>query len=111
MDGDLVTAATVAVLEDWYLAMESGAAQYRFPGGAGSYTDEDIDRIIEAIDEEIDGEIDRNKPHWNAKGIYRGSGFIRLERLQRRALVEDVARAVAAARAKVATKEAEAVAT
>lgn len=98
MEGDLVIAATVAVLEDWYLAIENGTVQYRFPGGTSSYSDEDIDRIIAAIDEEIDGEIERNKPHWSAKGIYRGSGFVRLAQLQKRALVEDVARAVAAAR-------------
>jgi hypothetical protein len=98
MEGDLVIAATVAVLEDWYLAIENGTVQYRFPGGASSYSDEDIDRIIAAIDEEIDGEIERNKPHWSAKGIFRGSGFVRLASLQKRALVEDVARAVKAAR-------------
>ena len=89
---------TIGVLEDWYLAMENGVALYRFPSagaGTSAYSDAEIDRIIAAVDEEIDGEIERNKHHWNAKGIFRGCGFAQLAPLQRRALVEDLGRAVA----------------
>src|SRR2546428_11950060 len=100
MEGeDRLTTLTVGVLEEWYQAIENGSAPYRFPSADGEpRSDDDIDRIIAAIDEEIDGEIERNQSHWNAKGIFRGSGFIRLHPLQRRALVEDLARAVEAAK-------------
>jgi hypothetical protein len=100
MEGeDRLITLTIGVLEDWYQAVENGSASYRFPSADGDpRSDDDIDRIIAAIDEEIDGEIERNQSHWNAKGIFRGSGFIRLQPLQRRALVEDLARAVAAAK-------------
>lgn len=107
-------AATIAVLEDWFQALEDGTAEYRFPDPRfvrpskpplseeeytqkplPPYTDEDVDRIVAAIDEEIQGEIARNTTHWRAKGIQTDSGFLRLGPLQRRALVEELARVAA----------------
>lgn len=93
---------TIAILQDWFQALENGTAEYRNPdprfvrpNDKPPYTDEEVDRVIAALDEEIDGEIQRNKSHWAAKGIQIGSAFARLAPLQRRALVEDLARVVA----------------
>lgn len=87
--------AIMALLEDWFTAMEDGTAHYRQPDfeyrrseGKPQWSEDDVDRLVKAIDAEIDQEVLRlpgTTTHSTA-----GPGFHRLEFPQRLALAQQL---------------------
>lgn len=98
---DPEVAAVIAYLQDWFLAMEDGSADLRMPdpsyrrsGNRPEWTEDDLDRIIEAIDQEylrevrgLTGTITGGWA-WVRMGCDAPPGFHRLGRLQRLAFVQ-----------------------
>lgn len=90
-------AAVVSVLHDWFRAMEEGTHTSRFPdpnyirrNNRPPWTDEEVDKVIEALDHEIRYEMDQRPNYWAERGYDIPTDFSRLDKLQRRALVEQV---------------------
>jgi len=78
------------LLEDWFLAIEDGTAQYRYPSAAypKTWTEEELDTLVRDIDAEIDQEVVRQPG--TSVGAKAGPGFQRLELTQRLALAQQL---------------------
>ncbi len=69
-------AAVVAVLEDWFVAMENGSAQYRLPDpfyiSERPWDSERINALIDVIDDYLESQIFGNK---HIDGTRPGNGW------------------------------------
>jgi hypothetical protein len=89
---DPIVRDVIAILEDWCVAMEEGTHIYRFPDDdyKKKWTEEKLDKIIDAIDEEMDKEI-KTTPGVSVSADA-GPDFKRLDYDQKLALVQDLDR-------------------
>lgn len=85
---------TIDLLEEWFVAMEDGTVVHRLPdehyqrrAGKPSWTEEELDLLVTAIDREFDRELG-----WSGRNIQMrctaGPGFSRLAPPQRLALAQ-----------------------
>lgn len=88
--------AVVDLLTDWFNALEDGSHQWRLPSpsyqrrhGRPTWTDEELERFIDAVDKDIEREL-----HWAsanpAMGCQAGPSFHRLALAQRLAFAQQM---------------------
>lgn len=90
---DPAVAKVVAVLEDWFYALVDGRVQHRYPDTTlGGWTDEKVLHLLTLIDRYMAGEA---KSWGGPFGMPNGPEFARrLDAPQRRALAQDLVRAL-----------------
>lgn len=93
-------AAVMFLLDDWALAMDAGTAHLRRPDpdyvrpeGKEPWTEDELDRMMRAIDAEIDQEV--NRAPGTSVGAKAGPEFHRLAVPQRLALAQQLADTIA----------------
>ena len=93
---DPKVAGIIAVLQRWYDAMQDGSVQHWYPqldfkrrNGKPLWSDEELDRLIAALDEEFDKELSWAKTQADVKAEA-GPGFSRLTTTQRLVLAQEL---------------------
>ena len=84
------TKAIIALLEEWFWAIESGTANNRYPGLDCSVSQEKADNLVEIIEGFIEEEIKTHPSHWARKGKDAPPDFRRLAPHARRAMAEQL---------------------
>lgn len=83
----------IEVLQDWFEAMERGAANHRHSSIDCTVTDEQANRLIDVIDGFFENEVTKYPEYWaNRKQVDGLPEFSRLAPQARKALAEDLRR-------------------
>jgi len=81
----------IGVLQDWFEAIEGETANHRHPSIDCTVTDEQANRLIDAIDDFFENEVTKYPEYWvNRKHVDAPPQFSRLELHARKALAEDL---------------------
>ena len=92
---EAVVRRVIGVLQDWFEACEQGRANERYPSPRSMVAEEEANRLIEVIDRFFEEELSSRPEYWREqKGVDAPPQFSRLESHARRALAEDLHRAL-----------------
>lgn len=90
-------AAVIAVLQDWFEAIEDGTAGSRYPdsqyerrGGRPGWTDAEVNKAINVLDYEFQYERSQRPSYWAERGFTSDPDFDRLAPPQRLAMIQQI---------------------
>ena len=98
-DWKAIVKRIVDVLQDWFMAMESGEAVHRYPAPDSKVGTDKADKLISVLDAYFEGELSSNPEYHGRKmgtwpDVPGSPGFSRLAPHARIALFEDLKRAL-----------------
>uniref|UniRef100_A0A6H1ZX06 Uncharacterized protein n=1 Tax=viral metagenome TaxID=1070528 RepID=A0A6H1ZX06_9ZZZZ len=84
----------IQILEKYYQAIVDRSAQFLHPSLGFNWSDEKVNKLVKDVEQEIEHEIWMHNQWWENAGYTRGPGLNRLPMEAKRAMCEELEKAV-----------------